>query len=152
MVNQQLINYAEEIIDIFRLLSKILKGHITKEADDLGFTVPQIMLMNILSEHPGISLNELSKRLSLSKSTVSGIVDRLEKNGNLIREIPEENRRTVKIFLSENCPDFKRVRDIKTQHLSKILEELGIEETEKFLISFNKLKEAIISYEKDFLK
>lgn len=146
-MQQQLINYAEEIIDIFRLLHKDFKKHIIKEAEDLGLTVPQIMLMKVLCDHPGITLNELSRRLSLAKSTVSGIVDRLEKNGNVVREIPEENRRIVKISLSENSPDLKRISDIKTQHLTKILEGLGIEDTKQIISALNKLKDATVSYE-----
>lgn len=44
--------------------------------------------------------------MNLTKSTVSGIVDRLEKQGVVIREIPKDNRRIVKLSISE---DFKKI-------------------------------------------
>lgn len=139
-MNQQLTNYAEEIIDIFRVLNKGFKDKIIKEVCSHGLTVPQIMLMHELYHHPGITLNELSKRLSLSKSTVSGIVDRLEKNGHVVREIPENNRRTVKLSLSDKALGESCVRNIKTNHLVPILEKLGLDETERIVDAFRTLE------------
>lgn len=147
-MNQQLINYAEEIIDIFRVLHKEFRAQIIKETCAQDLTVPQIMLMHELYHYPGITLNELSKRLSLSKSTVSGIVDRLEKNGYVIREIPENNRRTVKISLSPKASNEAYFRNIKTNLLSPILEKLGLEETEKIVEAFRKLEAVTREFER----
>lgn len=139
-MNQQLINYAEEIINLFRDMTKEFRSQIIKETCSHGLTVPQIMLMHELYRHPDITLNELSKRLSLSKSTVSGIVDRLEKSGHVVREIPENNRRIVKISLSPKASNESYFRNIKTNHLASILEKLGLEETEKIVTAFRKLE------------
>lgn len=143
-MNQQLVNYAEEIIDIFRTLHKSFKTHNTCEVLNSGFTVPQILLMSELSEAPGITLNELSKRLKLSKSTVSGIIDRLEKGGYVIREIPEENRRIVKVYLSEEALKHQKwIKSIKTQHIIQVLNFMGLEDAEKTIEAFRKLDYAV---------
>jgi Transcriptional regulators len=141
-MNQQLINYAEEIIDLFRDMTKEFRAQIIKETCAHGLTAPQIMLMHVLYHHPGITLSDLSKRLSLSKSTVSGIVDRLEKSGHVVREIPENNRRIVKISLSPKTSNESYFRNIKTNHLAPVLEKLGLEETEKIVAAFRKLEDA----------
>lgn len=139
-MEQQLIDYAEEIIDLFRSIHKEFRANIIKKTCCHGFTAPQILLMHELYHNPGVSLNELSKKLSLSKSTVSGIVDRLEKQGYVIREIPEENRRMVKISLTNKALEKSYIKNIKTKHLAEMLEKIGLEETEKILSAFRKLE------------
>lgn len=147
-VNQQLINYAEEFVDIFRLLHKSFKSHIVKEVCSYGFTAPQVLLMHELYHNPGITLNQLSKKISLSKSTVSGIIDRLEKGGYIIKETPEENRRIVKISLSEKALKHQEwINNIKTQHLAELFNKLGLEETEKIINAFRKLNDIVKNYD-----
>jgi DNA-binding MarR family transcriptional regulator len=41
--------------------------------------VPQSAVIQAVVKHDGISLKDLSREVSLAHSTVSGIVDRLEK-------------------------------------------------------------------------
>lgn len=148
-MKQQLINDAEEIIDIFRYLFKEFRAQILKETCSCGFTVPQMMLIHELFHKPGITLNELSKKLSLSKSTVSGIVERLEKQGYVTKEIPEENKRIVRISLSENKVNETNFKDIKTKYLVKLLKDLNEEELEKILWAFRKLYELSVSNKED---
>ena len=49
--------------------------------------------MHVLVHSEGISLRALSKELGLAHSTVSGIVDRLEKRGMVVRQTDEADRR-----------------------------------------------------------
>ncbi|WML37253.1 MarR family winged helix-turn-helix transcriptional regulator [Clostridium sp. OS1-26] len=149
-MNQQLTNYAEEFVNIFRSLHKSFRSHIIKEACNYGFTVPQVLLMHELYHNPGITLNELSKKLSLSKSTVSGIIDRLEKSEYIVKETPEENRRIVKISLSEKALKHQEwINNIKTQHLSELFNKLGLEETEKIINAFRKLNDVVTIYDEN---
>lgn len=152
-MNQQLTNYAEEFVNIFRSLHKSFRSHIIKEACNYGFTVPQVLLMHELYHNPGITLNELSKKLSLSKSTVSGIIDRLEKNEYIVKETPEENRRIVKISLSEKALKHQEwINNIKTQYLSEIFSKLGLSETEKIINALRNLDAAVKINDKNNLK
>jgi DNA-binding MarR family transcriptional regulator len=73
----------------------------------------------------------------LAKSTVSGIVDRLTKQGVVVREIPEDNRRIVKLSISE---DFKKNNDIckmKKIYISNLIsngiKKMDPEEVEKII-------------------
>lgn len=144
-MHQQFIDYAEEIVDIFRALHKEFRTQIIKESCRYGLTVPQMLLIHELQEHPGVTLNDLSKKLSLSKSTVSGIVDRLEKGEYVTREIPKDNRRIVKIsLLPKGIGISAIVKDVKSKQLSKLLEKVGISETEEIIHAFRKFHKLII--------
>ena len=100
---------ADEIIDIFKNIKKTLSYKFEKSAKQYGFTAPQLSVIFHLYDMPSITLNELSDHMMLTKSTVSGIVDRLTKQGVVIREIPKDNRRIVKLSISE---EFKKNNDI----------------------------------------
>jgi DNA-binding MarR family transcriptional regulator len=105
LVQQQ----ADEIIDIFKSIRKSLSCKFEKIAKQCGFTAPQLNVIFHLYMMPSITLNELSDHMGLTKSTVSGIVDRLAKQGVVTREIPEENRRIVRLSISE---EFRKNNDI----------------------------------------
>lgn len=100
---------AEKILDIFRSIKKNFRNRFEKVAKQYGFTSSQLAVIFYLHETPSITLYELSNHLMLTKSTVSGIVDRLTKQGVVIREIPKDNRRIVNLSISE---EFKKSNDI----------------------------------------
>ena len=107
--NELATKQADEIIDIFKNIKKTLSFKFEKSAKKYGFTATQLSVIFHLYEMPTITLNELSDHMALTKSTVSGIVDRLAKQGVVTREIPEDNRRIVKLSISE---EFKKNNDI----------------------------------------
>lgn len=61
-----------------------------------------------LTREDGLSLKELSARMALSHSTVSGIVDRLEWRGLVGREPNPNDGRYSRILLSEEVRDYVR--------------------------------------------
>ncbi len=92
---------AEHIVELFKHIQKLFKQQILENSELKSFTLPQLMTMKVLYAHPGINLTELSEHMSLAKSTVSGIVDRLVEQGIVVRERPENNRRIICLRLSD---------------------------------------------------
>lgn len=107
--NELVQKQADEIMEIFKTIRKSISCKYEKIAKEYGFTASQLGVIFHLYMMPSITLNELSDHMSLTKSTVSGIVDRLAKQGVVVREIPEDNRRIVKLSISE---EFKKNNDI----------------------------------------
>lgn len=60
-------------------------------------TAPQTVVMRVVVQHDGISLKDLSREVSLAHSTVSGIVDRLEKRGMIERRQDAADGRVSRI-------------------------------------------------------
>jgi len=71
-----------------------------------NLTAPQQLVAAEVIRHQGISLKELSARVSLAHSTVSGIVDRLEKRGLIVREVSPADKRVTLIMASAAVRDF----------------------------------------------
>jgi DNA-binding MarR family transcriptional regulator len=84
-----------------------LRDSIAAEARryDEPLTPPQLHALELLvdaerASGAGLSLSELSGRMGLSHSTVSGIVSRLERRGFLQRSVRPDDRRYVQIELT----------------------------------------------------
>lgn len=86
-------------------------------------TGPQRLIMQALTGSEGMSLKELSARVGLAHSTVSGIVDRLEKRGFLNRQALESDRRVTQITASKAVREFlqKQAPELTLQPLLNAL-------------------------------
>ena len=126
-------NPSERVVFLFKSIQKIYREHIFEKSRQYGFTGPQIGLIIGLYKNPYRTLNEISECLGLSKSTVSGIVDRLVGQGVVIREIPENNRRVVRLSLS---PEFQKnnvLQELINQYITDVIKGASEEEIEKII-------------------
>jgi DNA-binding MarR family transcriptional regulator len=93
--------------EIDRIVETILylyteSRRVTKHvARGLGLTGPQITALKILEAVGELSLTELSERMSARNSTVTGIVDRMERDALVVRERSQTDRRVVRIRATE---------------------------------------------------
>ena len=67
----------------------------------LNLTFPQALVLNVLGEEGPIPISALAERTGSANSTVSGIVDRLEKLGLARRERSENDRRVIYVSATE---------------------------------------------------
>jgi DNA-binding MarR family transcriptional regulator len=75
---------------------------ITKEvARRVELTGPQLTVLKVLESVGDLSLSELSERIRAQNSTVTGIIDRMEREGLVVRARSTEDRRVVNIRLTE---------------------------------------------------
>ncbi|WP_139491394.1 MarR family winged helix-turn-helix transcriptional regulator [Brevibacillus dissolubilis] len=80
--------------------SKLYLGILTEELGRCGITKPQILVVEQLMEGRK-TIGEISKAVDLSYSTVSGIIDRLERDNLVMRSKDEKDRRIVWVSLTE---------------------------------------------------
>ena len=65
-----------------------------------GLTPPQYFVFNALWMGDGISVGELGERVSLDSSTLTGIIDRMERSGYVERRPNPDDRRSVLVLLT----------------------------------------------------
>ena len=99
---------AERVERDLGAIRRAMRKPIEAEVAEGALTVPQIAVMHEVVHHHGISLKDLSRRVSLAHSTVSGIVDRLEKRGMIERRLDERDGRVSSIFPSAQVAQFVR--------------------------------------------
>ena len=135
MREDELSALAREIDEHLRTVRQTLRRPMEAEFARGHLTGPQQLVMEVLVRSEGISLKELSKRVSLSHSTVSGIVDRLEKRGFVRRKPDPNDRRFTVITPSKHVEDFlkKKMPVLAIHPLLEILRKATASEREEIL-------------------
>lgn len=63
-------------------------------------TPAQFDVIATLGNTAGLSMGDIGEKTLITKGTLTGVVDRLEKKGLVEREIPPENRRSIVVRLT----------------------------------------------------
>lgn len=95
-----------EIMQSLRRIFKAIQDYFQEISKKYGITGPQLWALKTVAANGSLSLGELSKKMYLHPSTISGVVDRLEKKGFVVRDRGQEDRRVVKVQLT---PQGKRI-------------------------------------------
>jgi DNA-binding MarR family transcriptional regulator len=98
---QELAQWANEIAAELRAIRRLLRQAFDADLAGADLTAAQVALLSVLAAEDGQGPASLSKRLHLSHSTVSGIVDRLARKGLVERRIDAGDRRVSRVFLAE---------------------------------------------------
>lgn len=89
-----------EIMQSLRRIFKSIQDYSQEVSNKFGITGPQLWALKTISENEKLSLGELSKRMCLHPSTITGVVDRLERKGYVLRDRGQEDRRVIKVQLT----------------------------------------------------
>ena len=89
-----------EIMQSLRRIFKAIQDYFQAISKKYGITGPQLWALKTIAANGSLSLGELSKKMYLHPSTISGVVDRLEKKGFVVRDRGQEDRRVVKVQLT----------------------------------------------------
>lgn len=105
--------YKKEIIsseqickDILVSLRKIIQAIAIHSKDlnrNFGLTGPQLMVLQEISAHNEMTVTKLAGLISLRQTTVTDILNRLERKGLVQRQKDSNDRRRALILLTEKC-------------------------------------------------
>ena len=91
-----------------RKMSKVTREKVTP----YGLTTNQFFLLTALYEEDGIFITALARKVALDKATLTGMLDRLERDGLTERRADPEDRRAIRIHLTEKA---EKLRDELTE-------------------------------------
>jgi len=109
------------IYSVSRLITRLYKPLLS----NLGLTYPQYLVLMVLWEADGLSINQIKEKLLLDTNTLSPLLKRIEAMGFITRTRSITDERSVTVELTEAG------RDLKLQALpvpEKMLENLLTED------------------------
>jgi DNA-binding MarR family transcriptional regulator len=89
------------IIDNLRRVFQVVNEQSKKAEKETGLTGPQLWAIKTISQESPIMVTEIARRMYLHPATVVGILDRLEKQGLVVRVRSTEDRRVVRVELTK---------------------------------------------------
>ena len=140
-MENQASNYLRELI---RVLVRNLGILEKSDASCCGVTISQCHAIVEIGRSGEISLNELAELLVLDKSTMSRTINNLVEDGLVIRELHPEDRRYVKIKLTDKgMKVFKNIEESMDRYYKAIFNSVPEEKREQVLDSLKLLIEAV---------
>lgn len=118
---RQSVARARELMHSLRQVHRAMTALMRLEADKLGLTPVQMLVLRTLADDPGLSLSELAERIALGCSTVSGVVKRLVEAGLVERTRLDEDQRTVAIRLTSQGNELENAAFCEDSLMSKAL-------------------------------
>jgi DNA-binding MarR family transcriptional regulator len=90
----------------------------------MGLTYPQYLVLMVLWENDGLSVNQITEKLLLNTNTLSPLLKRMEKMKLLQRKRSSEDERSVIIQLSESGKQLKsKALPIPEKLLSELISD-----------------------------
>ena len=84
-----------------------------------SLTGPQLTVLKLLEEVGHLSLSDLSERIRAQNSTVTGIIDRMERDELVVRERLASDRRVVLIRLTQRGEAIARAIPVEPMEMFK---------------------------------
>lgn len=140
---------CDNVASIERHLRKIdyiirLKGR--EILNDFNITIPQFSALQILIYNGELTIGELSQKMALACSTITDLVDRMEKNQLVVRKKDDKDKRVVRIeVLPKGHEIVKKVLEKRVKFLDSKMVDL----TEEEKISLSKGLESLYNAMKD---
>jgi DNA-binding MarR family transcriptional regulator len=102
-------------------------------------TVAQAQMLCTLTDR-SMGMAELSGVLGLERSSLTGLVDRAEHRGLVVREADPHDRRAVRVTLTQAGEEaMHRFNDQLTERLELLLAELPLTERERFARTMSRI-------------
>jgi DNA-binding MarR family transcriptional regulator len=111
--------------------------------DTENLTVTQLRLLGHLFEQEGLSNADLADRLYVTRPSVSALLDRLERGGFIRREISQNDRRGINIWLEPRGREVvANVREDIRQYCAHLLSGLTSDQLVEFAEIAGRVAEA----------
>ena len=144
---------CENVSNIEKYLRKvdyIIRRKGREILSDFNITVPQFTALQILINQGNMTIGELSQKMALACSTITDLIDRMEKSELVVRKKDEKDRRVVRIEVLPNGYNIlEKVLNKRIEFLSLKLADFSDEDKNKLNIGLKALYEAMNVETKD---
>jgi MarR family transcriptional regulator, transcriptional regulator for hemolysin len=122
-------------------VSKLLRRRFEQLAREHELTLPQWRILGELHRRDGISQKALADAMDADAMTVSGILDRLEKRGLLVRTVdPADSRAKLAKLTAEGAALIAETRKLGGQLMEQVLEGLAEDERQVLANCLNHIR------------
>ncbi len=117
---------SDNVLIAIRKIIQAIDLNSKRLVKQVGLTGPQLVILQEISRLGTVSVGKVAKNVSLSQGTVTGILERMEKQGVVTRQRSSQDKRRVMVRITESG--------------NKILSNAPPVMRENFLKKFNQLE------------
>jgi DNA-binding MarR family transcriptional regulator len=140
---------VQQVIELQRKVNRMLRRQVPDAWMELSLTLAQFKSLFFISNEGNTNVRKLAAALSVTSANVTGIVDRLVKQGLVTRrENPEDRRMLLLQVTDKGRALITDLRERQTSRLSEILDYMGPDELSTLARGLSSLLKACELYQK----
>lgn len=133
-------DYVAKVEELLRRVSLVVTHRGREHLGDFNITPPQFSALLALIDAGEITMGELCQKLFLACSTVTDLIDRMEKNAYVERFRDAKDRRVVRLrVLPGGMVVYDEVLKTRREYLESILTNLNEPEKEQLRTSLQQI-------------
>ena len=141
-------NNSSDILMTYLRVSQHMSRLFREHFGRLHLTFPQALVLTVLGEEGPMPISGLAQRTGSANSTVSGIVDRLEKLGLARRERSGRDRRVIYVAATEQYEALRsRATTDVSGYFASVMATMSTEDQRLVARALAKLDEALLDKE-----
>lgn len=136
------IDYDQEVPNIITDTAKKVSDAFNKKLNTLGITRVQWIALFYLGQDEYFNQNELAMKMKITRSSITRLIDRMEKEGYVKREKELNDRRITRLFLTEKGIKLREILIPEDEKFNRIiLQNISSEELNIFKRVLKKMEE-----------
>jgi DNA-binding MarR family transcriptional regulator len=117
-------------------IDKALGGQLEK----YGVSIPQSFILFSLLEQDGSTLKEIGSKTIIDSSSMTVLVDKLEKDGLVQRKLDSKDRRAIRVYITDKGRNVaEEVANISIEFNSGLIDLLGEGNQKEFIHGINNI-------------
>ena len=130
---------AERLSHIILEMQRCFVLHLSKELAPGNVSFPQFFLLAALDQKEVLTMSAIAQKMGHTTAAASGLVDRLENLGYVVRSSAREDRRKVMVCITEKGSALvRRIREEMVGNLMKVMTHLTAPEQKAWLHIYTK--------------
>lgn len=131
---------AKQLLGSYLRVTQHMSRQFRSYFSQLDLTFPQALVLTVLGEEGVMPISQLAQQIGSANSTVSGIVDRLEKLQLVERVRSEEDRRVIYVALTDRYRAMQEKKEPSVSaYLAGLLREVSDKEMDGICAALDKL-------------
>ena len=123
-----------------RAAMKKIDKNLGQQLEPFGVSIPQSFILKSLLEEDGTTLKEIGTRTLIDSSSMTVLVDKLEKDKLVERQLDAQDRRAIRVFITESGRELaEKVLETADAFNQKLSELVGEENEDGFWEGVNNI-------------
>lgn len=138
-------SFADRLNEIMPVIFKEFTKRLTKELHKTKITLPQLFILEFLEREGESRMTELAHFMNVTTAAMTGIVDRLVRDNYAERIYDQNDRRIIKVKLTnEGNSVVRKICERKQQMIVKVFGRISEAEREQYLGILRQIKDILI--------
>lgn len=124
----------------FRVALKKIEKSLAAQLEGRNVSIPQSFILYTLMEDDGSTLKEIGSKTLIDSSSMTVLIDKLEKEDMVERRLDAQDRRAIRVFITDKGKKVaEEVYKIGINFNSQLYELLGPENQKEFVQGMNNI-------------